>query len=189
MTVEITSPVLGKLVGETYTGTMEAWLLAEGYASQDGYTGPGVANTGAMTTTVANDPTRAANREAPNFPLTPASNVTIANDVDNLNELTFPAPGFDLDVNSVDTESPSDLVFEPTTLVLAGGKVEVYGDNLEGVTSVTVGGTAATSLIVTEAEDGIITFVAPAKAAGAHTVVLVDASGNSTSVGALTYAA
>lgn len=33
MTVRITSPVLGKAVGETYTGDLEGWLLNEGYAT------------------------------------------------------------------------------------------------------------------------------------------------------------
>lgn len=33
MTVRITSPALGKKVGESYTGPLEAWLLNEGYAT------------------------------------------------------------------------------------------------------------------------------------------------------------
>lgn len=33
MTVRITSPVLGKDVGDSYTGTLESWLLHEGYAT------------------------------------------------------------------------------------------------------------------------------------------------------------
>lgn len=46
MTVKITSPVEGLMPGDDYTGSREAWLLASGYASQAGYTGPGVANSG-----------------------------------------------------------------------------------------------------------------------------------------------
>lgn len=37
MTVTLTSPVLGKAVGDTHTGAEEDWLLAQGYASKAGY--------------------------------------------------------------------------------------------------------------------------------------------------------
>lgn len=189
MTVTITSEVFGKKPGETYTGAMEAWLLAEGYAKQAGYTGPGVSNSGATDVAPANDPRNPANREAPYFPSTDDRNATIANDGTNLTKATFPNPEFDLDDAGVDTEAPSDLVLEPKTLPLAGGKVTVTGNNLEGVTGVTVGGTAATDLDVDKAGDGVITFTAPAKTAGAQAVVLVDASGNATKTGGLTYEA
>lgn len=53
MTVKLTSPVEGKQPGEDYTGPNEDYLLASGYASRVGYTGPGVANTGPADTTVA----------------------------------------------------------------------------------------------------------------------------------------
>lgn len=33
MTVRLTSPVLGKNVGDSYTGSLESWLLNEGYAT------------------------------------------------------------------------------------------------------------------------------------------------------------
>jgi hypothetical protein len=48
MTVKLTSSVEGKQPGADFTGSAgrEAWLLASGYASKAGYTGPGVANTG-----------------------------------------------------------------------------------------------------------------------------------------------
>ena len=42
MTVTLTSEVLGQAVGTDYTGTLEAWLLASGYAKQAAYAGPGV---------------------------------------------------------------------------------------------------------------------------------------------------
>ena len=188
MAVTLTSPVLGQEPGYVYTGPLEAWLLATGYAKQDGYTGPGVANTGASAADLGDDPREAENREAPRFPASPATNVTIANDGTNLTKTKFPAPGFDFDADAVDTEAPSNLTFEPNELPLAGDAVTVFGQNLEGVTAATVGATAVTDLDVDNAGDGIITFVAPAKAAGSYDVVLTDASGNSTSVGALTYA-
>lgn len=92
MTVTLTSPVLGKNVGDPYTGKMEAWLLSEGYAERAGYTGPGVANTGAMTSVLpADDPQLAENREEPYWPA--SDNVgTMANDATNLNKTKFPAP-------------------------------------------------------------------------------------------------
>jgi len=98
VTVTLTSDVLGKSVGETYTGNLEGWLLSEGYAERAGYTGPGVANTGASTSVLpAGDPTLAENREAPYFPATADRNATIANDATNLTKTSFPAPGLDVD--------------------------------------------------------------------------------------------
>lgn len=302
MTVTITSEVLGKLVGETYTGPLESWLLNEGYAraaadlttpitvtptaavltgtanaaatvgtdgsvtfaTKDGdstvvallaadtaagaatkidtalagkadaaivgsklqvtstATGPTayvevLAGTPAVLTalhlavgqiaygtqgrpvgaaanptadTPANDPTSAANREAPYFPSTPnrAGSVTIANDATNLTKIKNPAPGFDFDAGAVDAEAPSNLSVMPRELPLAGGKVSITGDNLEGVTGVTFGGTAGTALDVTKAADGVITVVAPAKAAGTYDVVVTDDVGSTTKTGGVLYA-
>lgn len=194
MSVKLTSPVLGQGVGYIYTGNLESWLLAQGYAKRDAdtnptsYSGVGVANTGAAADTVANDPTDPANREAPYFPLTEDRHVTIANDATNLNLAKLAAPEFDFDAGGVDTEAPSDLVLDPEDLPLAGGPVVATGTNLEGVTAVTVGATAVTDLDLDSAGDGVITFTAPAKAAGAHDVVFIDASGNATVTGGLTYA-
>lgn len=99
MTVQLTSPVLGKNVGDSYTGTLEDWLLANGYAKRAGYTGPGVANTGPVDVAPAKDPTLAENRdgEAPYFPATPDRNATIANDATNLNKKAFPLADRDVD--------------------------------------------------------------------------------------------
>lgn len=63
MTVRLTSPVEGLQPGDPYTGANEAYLLASGYAERDAvvdavngdYTGPGIANTGAADTTIANN--------------------------------------------------------------------------------------------------------------------------------------
>jgi len=188
MTVEITSECFGKQVGETYTGPMEAWLLSEGYAKQAGYTGPGVSNTGAADTTPANDPRLPANREAPYFPSTEDRNTTIANDGANLTALKRPNPEFDVDAGGVDTEAPSDLVLSESELPLAGGRVNFQGTNLEGITAVAVGGTAATDLDLDQLDEGLGAFTAPAKAAGTYDVVFTDASGNATVTGGLTYA-
>lgn len=109
MTVELTSPVLGKAVGDTYTGTLEAWLLAEGYAKQDGYTGPGVSNTGATDVVPANDPGLPANRgdKAHWSAQEDAAqhHATIANDAANLNEDSFVNPDApDFDAGGVDED-------------------------------------------------------------------------------------
>lgn len=191
MTVNITSPVLGKNVGETYTGSLESWLLANGYASQAAYTGPGVANTGATDVAVANDPRLASNREAPYFPLSDDNNTTVANDVDNLTEVKFPAPtNFDLDTGGVDTEAPSNVTLDPAEGPTTGGtEVRVTGDNLENVTSVTFGGVAGTALDVSNVQEGFLDVTTPAGTAGAKNVVLVDASGNTTLTAAFTYTA
>ncbi len=107
MTVEITSEVFGKVPGETYTGAMEAWLLANGYAKQAGYTGVGVANTGSTGVAPANDPRNPANREAQYFPSTEDRHATIANDGTHLTQAKLPNPEFDLDDAGDDAEESS----------------------------------------------------------------------------------
>lgn len=104
MAVTLTSPVLGQPVEYVYTGPLESWLLAQGYARQDGYTGPGVAGAGPATTDPDADPTLAVNREAPMWPADADTNATIANDATNLNKATFPAPGTDFDAGGVDDD-------------------------------------------------------------------------------------
>lgn len=191
MVVELTSPVLGKDVGENYTGTLEPWLLAQGYAKQAAYTGPGVSNTGATDVDPDDDPVLASNRqgEKPYFPVTPDRNVTIANDATNLTKATFPAPGFDFDQAGTDDDAPSNVELSPVTGDTAGGDVvTLTGDNLEGVTDVTFDGTSGTALDVSAAADGIVEVTTPAHAAGAVDVVLVDASGNTTLTDGFTYA-
>jgi hypothetical protein len=107
VTVELTSPVLGRSVGATYTGNLEDWLLANGYAKRAGYTGPGVANTGPVDVAPAADPTLAENREDPKFPATAETNATIANDATNLTKTAFVAPGQDFDSAGVDDDDPA----------------------------------------------------------------------------------
>lgn len=189
MTVNITSEVFGKKPGETYTGAMESWLLANGYASQVDYVGPGVDNTGDAGIALANDPREAANREATYFPSTPDRHTTIANDATHLTQAKLPNPEFDLDDADVDTEAPSDLVLNLSELPLDGGEVHATGTNLEGVTAVTVGVTDAPIVEAeSDRENGVLVFTAPALVAGAYDVVFTDASGNATIVDGLTYA-
>ena len=63
--------------------------------------------------------------------------------------------------------------------------VTITGTNLTGTSSVTFGGTAATT--VTVASPTSVTCVTPAKPAGAVTVVLTTASGTATMPNAYTY--
>lgn len=188
MTVELTSPVLGQDVGYQYTGPQEAWLLSAGYAKQAGYTGPGVSNSGATAAPLDDDPRETANREGPRWPNDDATNVTVANDVDNLTKVKFPAPGADFDPAGVDDDAPSNVALDPATGAAAGGDVvTVTGDNLEGVTDVTFGGASGTALDTSEAANGTVLVTTPA-GTGTVDVVLVDASGNTTLTGAFTYA-
>lgn len=174
MTVTLTSEALGQQPGTTYTGPEEAWLLAEGYAKQAAYTGPGVSNTGAASTTPANDPRLAANRED-------APSRTKDGGVDP------EGPSYDFDAGSVDTEKPSaGFTVDPAELPLAGGDVTIEGQNFENVTGVTVGGTAATNVVVVD--DSTITATFPAKTAGAQAVAITDNIGTTTEAGAVTYA-
>lgn len=191
--LEVTSVATGPTAYVTVVDGTPAVLDALGVAVGDVARGgdgrpAGASNTGAQVDVPDNDPSLASNREAPYFPTTPDRDSTIANDNTHLTEAVHRAPDFDFDAGGTDTEAPSDIVLDPEDLPLAGGDVVVYGNNLEGVTSITVGGTATTNFDDDGAGLGVLTFTAPAKAAGAHNVVLVDASGNTTVVGGLTYA-
>ena len=117
MSVKLTSPVLGQGVDYIYTGTMEAWLLAEGFAKRDAdttptsYVGPGTANTGPTDVVPALDPTLPANRgDKAHFPYEGKANeatlhATIANDSTNLTEASFPNPDRpDFDQGGVDED-------------------------------------------------------------------------------------
>ena len=191
MAVELTSPVLGQDVGYVYTGPLESWLLAEGYAKQDGYTGPGVSNIGATAVSPDQIPTDAANRaDKPWFPANEATHVSIANDTaEKLSAVRFPAPSFDFDAGGVDDDAPSNVELDTVTGPAAGGTlIGIAGDNLEGVTDVTFGGVSGTNLDTSAAADGVLAVETPAGSAGPVDVVLVDASGNTTLTGGFTYA-
>jgi hypothetical protein len=215
MTVTLTSPCMGKEVGETYTGPYEAWLITEGYAQAGGnlnYAGsytPGADNdnqtdyTGtigpdglntladggeAISVLPADDPTRAENREEPRWP---AQDTTwsIANDGENLTKQKFPHAD-DFDPGGVDNDAPSNLSLSPAEGPAEGGTVvTISGDNLEGVTAVSFGGTAGTALDVSKAAKGTVKVTTPAGTAGAVDVVLTDPSGNATIDDGFTYTA
>lgn len=75
----------------------------------------------------------------------------------------------------------------PATGTTAGGTaVSMSGTNFSGTTGVTVGGVAATSVVVVSNER--ITFVTPAGTAGAKTVVVQDDAGDVTKASGFTYA-
>lgn len=201
MSVKLTSPVLGQGVGYIYTGTMEDWLLASGYAKRDAntaptsYVGPGTQNTGATDVVPAKDPGLPGNRgDKAHWSQDEdesRTHATIANSVANLNLTSFPNPDKpDFDQGGVEDDAPSDVTLSPVTGPIAGGTiVTIEGDNLVGITSVTFGGTAGTALNVTKAAQGEVKVTTPAKAAGAVNVVLVDTSGNTTITNGFTFTA
>lgn len=151
----------------------------------------GASNLGVQAPLPDDDLTKATNRESPWWPTNPPRNVTIANDATNLSVANFPLARFDFDAASVDTEAPIlALPLKPNTGPAVGGtKVRIYGDNLEGTTGVTFGGTAGTALDVTTVDQGFITITTPAKVAGPYTVVVTDNIGNDTELAAFTYTA
>ncbi len=80
---------------------------------------------------------------------------------------------------------PTISTFDPEPAAIAGGQViEATGTRFTGTTAVTVGGTAAAFNVISDTK---IAFVAPAKAAGDHNVVITNATGPSAAT-ALTYA-
>jgi lysophospholipase L1-like esterase len=86
------------------------------------------------------------------------------------------------------TPAPMIASLAPTSGTAAGGTtVTITGTNLTGTSSVTFGGTAATSVTVVSATS--VTCVAPAHAAGAVNIVLTAPGGAVTSTGGYTYTA
>jgi len=75
----------------------------------------------------------------------------------------------------------------PATGGIAGGTVvTIRGTNLDGVSSVTFGGTAGTALNVVSPKE--IRVTTPAKTAGAVNVAVVDDSGTQTKTNGFTFA-
>lgn len=75
----------------------------------------------------------------------------------------------------------------PATGGVAGGEVvTITGENLDGVTSVTFGGTAGTALTLVSPTE--LTVTTPTKTAGAVTVAVVDDSGTSSKANGYTFA-
>lgn len=82
--------------------------------------------------------------------------------------------------------APTVATVTPTTGGTAGGTaVTITGTNFWNVSSVTFGGTAATSVRVTSTTT--LTCVSPAKTAGAVTVAVVTPGGTGTKTTAFTY--
>lgn len=196
MAVILTSPVLGLNVGASYTGPEEDWLLAEGYARRDAYSGPGVLNTGPTDVVPAKDPQLAANREIAPKKYATAQNGQPAGGQDpgKLDPALFrtttddtEGEAYDFDQGGVNADAPGEFKVEPKTIPLAGrASTKIYGQNLTGVTGGTVGGTALTAVVVNS--DGEVTATFPAKTAGSYSVVLTNPSGSKTETNAVTYA-
>lgn len=193
--LKVTSTATGPTAYVSVVGGTAAVLDALGVAVGDvAYGGDGrpagASNTGAQTGLPAADPSNPDNREAPYWPVTEDQNVTIANDAANLTTAKFPNTRFDFDAGSVDTEAPVVFEVSPNEGPAAGGTVvTISGDNLEGVTGVTFDAVAGTDLDVSNAGAGTIQVTTPAGTAGPADVVVTDAVGADTEVGAFTYLA
>jgi hypothetical protein len=88
-------------------------------------------------------------------------------------DAAFPAP-------TIDTVSPA------TGAAAGGTTVTITGTGFTVETTVTFGGTAATSIV--ELNDKQLTCVTPAKTAGAYNVVVTTAGGSATKTNGFTYA-
>lgn len=107
--------------------------------------------------------------------------------VDAGRKLAF-VPGRAYTKAEIDRMFPAATVssITPASGAAAGGTtVTIKGQNLTGVTAVTFGGTAGTSLTVVD--KNTLTVVTPAKSAGAYDVVLTDDSGTTTVTNGYTY--
>lgn len=87
-----------------------------------------------------------------------------------------------------DYKSPPRVdTLSPATGPAAGGTVvTIVGRFLSGVTGVTFGGTAGTSLVLVN--DNLLRVTTPAKSAGAYNVVVTNAGGPTTKTNGFTYA-
>lgn len=195
MSVKLTSPALGQGVDSIYTGPEEDWLLAQGYAKRDAdtaptsYTGPGVQNEGTTDVAPDDDLTRAENREEITAKwdewdggrLDPALVELRGGTPDPI------TPAYDFDAGGVNDEAPDLVSVEPTSGAAAGGEtLTLTGTGFEGTTAVTVGGAAATDLVVVD--DSTITVTTPATTAGAQDVVVTNPNGSDTLTGGFTTA-
>jgi hypothetical protein len=160
MSVVLTSEVGGLAVGATYTGPLEPFYLAEGYARA--VSSP-VDHTMQRGTLVKDDPRLNINREAPGQPYK-LSGQLAAPEVSTVVRVSGAANG----------------------AVAGGTVVEIAGDNLTDVTGVTFGGTAGTALTIVD--DQTIRVTTPAHAAGAVNVVVTDPDGAATKTNGYTYA-
>lgn len=89
--------------------------------------------------------------------------------------------------SEIDAKFPTAVIssVSPSAAAAAGGTtITLTGTDLDGVTGVTLGGTACTS--VTVVNQTKVTCVTPAKAAGTYDVVATDDSGTITKTNAVT---
>jgi hypothetical protein len=202
MTVVLTQEVEGLNVGDNYTGPNEAYLLASGYASQAAYTGPGVANTGAADTTIANnrefDATRgniahgsdlpfgATNDGVKLGPADPPRTTTTDPSAPVSEDTTGVFDGFANDPDAAISTVLRATGAAASDLPAAGGTaLQVKGYGFKDATAVQFGGTAGTAFSVVD--DRTINVTSPAKAAGSYTVTVVRPEGNLTKANAVTY--
>jgi hypothetical protein len=160
MTVVITSEVGGLAVGATYTGPLEPFYLANGYARAQSSPVDHTMQRGVL---VKDDPTLSINREAPGQPFKLSGGLA-APEVATVTRVSGAADG----------------------AVAGGTVVEIAGDNLSDVTAVTFGGVAGTALTIVN--DEAIRVTTPAHAAGAVNVVVTDPDGSATKTNGYTYA-
>lgn len=104
--------------------------------------------------------------------------------------LNVAVPGGNVSVGGTSSflvsNTPHPSAISPNTGYTAGGDaITITGQNLQGVTSGTLGGVALTSLVVVNSQQ--ITAVTGAHAAGAVDLVLTNAVGSSTLPNAFTY--
>lgn len=184
--VTLTSQVLGRDVGDTYTGPEEDWLVAQGYARLDSPTGdePGVSNTGPADVTPDKDLTLAENREPrPDFkdygPLDPA--MLLPGD-EGYGESS--APRYDYDAGGVNNDAPTIEGVEPDEGT-AGTVVTVTGYDLTGTTEVAFGGVAGEELEVVN-DHAVRAVVPDGVAAGVVDVEVTNATGSDVAEDAFT---
>lgn len=165
MAVTLTSEALGHAPGYVYTGPLEPWLEANGYASRNS----GVVDHQKTTAVLPkDDPQLSVNREGPN--------VAGAGQTPKLSG-GLAAPEVSTVVRSGGAADGA---------VAGGTIVTISGDNLIDVTGVTFGGTAGTALTIID--DQTIKVTTPAHAAGAVNVVVTDPDGAATKTNGYTYA-
>lgn len=108
--------------------------------------------------------------------------------VEGARKIAF-VPGRLYTKSQIDGHFPTAVVdtVTPSEAAAAGGTTQTFkGQYLTGVSGITLGGTAYTS--VTVVDENTVTAVSPAKAAGTHTVVFTDDSGTVTKTAFVTTA-
>lgn len=108
--------------------------------------------------------------------------------VEGARKIAF-VPGRTYTLDEINRHYPALVVSSasPTTLAAAGSTATTFrGQNMTGVTAITLGGTAFTA--VTVVDENTVTATSPAKTAGTYDVVFTDDSGSLTKTAFLTTA-